>query len=118
MDIIGIKLQNGDEIIAKMESQPVTSDVTNMKAEDFFNNTPTQRTSNLVQERITISQPYLLHLQHNPSSGVSLALSPWLLSCKKPSVTIEYKDVLCVFSPDEIVQRAYLEQTSSITLLS
>ena len=115
MEIIGIKLQNGDELIAKIEQ---AVEVSNMRAEDFFNQSPVQNSQNVIGDVVKLNRPYLLHLQQTPK-GISLALSPWLLAAKEPTVSINLKQqAVCIFAPDDAVQKAYLEQTSSITLLS
>lgn len=114
MNIIGIKLQNGDEIVSRYEQE---SQCSNMSVSDFIAPTQTSSKQVALNDVIVLIQPFLLHLQQTPK-GVSLALSPWLLSAKDPSISLNVKQhALCIFTPDEAVQKAYLEQTTNITLL-
>ena len=115
MNIIGIKLQNGDEIISRYEQDDPKI---NMTVSDFIAPKQTSNGDNVpLKDVILLIQPFLLHLQQT-QKGVTLALSPWLLSSKDPSVSLNVKQhALCIFTPDDAVQKAYLEQTTNITLL-
>lgn len=114
MNIIGIKLQNGDEIISRYEQDDPKI---NMTVSDFIAPKQTSGENVPLKDVILLIQPFLLHLQQT-QKGVTLALSPWLLSSKDPSVSLNIKQhALCIFTPDDAVQKAYLEQTTNITLL-
>ena len=86
------------------------------------------RTLHLLNERLDphvssdvsyyeLRRPHVLQLQQVAPGQFGLALVPWVLSNPDiGSIQLPISSVIVSFSPNESVERQYLEQTSGISL--
>lgn len=94
MNIIGIKLANGDEIIGRV----------------------TAVSGNIASDDLAVDTPRILGLQET-QQGMGLGFMPWTLGNPDATVVVTRKDIVCTYSPKAEIEKAYLSQTSKIQLM-
>jgi hypothetical protein len=87
MQVYGIKLSNGDEILARY---------------DYSTNKYTQL--------------FLVGLQQTPDGRMGLGMMPYITSNNDATVEINPDLIVCRFVPEEAITKSYLEKTSGIIL--
>lgn len=90
MKVVGIKLINGDEIVARVATPSADGMVIEMA-----------RTIGLQETQ----------------QGVGLGFMPWTLSNPDAEVKLSAKDYFAVFDVKPEIEKAYLSQTSKIQLM-
>lgn len=93
MSVIGIKLANGEELIARCNNY-VEGEITNLK----------------------IDTPRVIGLQET-KQGVGLGFMPYILGNPDAEVTLQASTIAAVYEPKPEIEKAYMSQTSKIQLM-
>lgn len=98
-EVLAFKIVGGDEVVANVlktiRSNGVDGDITSY----------------------IVRRPHILRFQQVAPGQVGLAFVPWTLA--NPTIdrmTIPVEAVILTFSPDENVEKQYLEQTTGLAL--
>lgn len=86
MNTIGLKLSNGDELLARV--------------------TPDN----------TYSHVYVIGMQQAPDGRVGMGLIPYITSNQDVAVNINPAHIVCTFELDSAINKSFLERTSGIAL--
>jgi hypothetical protein len=95
MNIIGIKLINGDEVIGRVTAV---------------------NSGSLAVDDLAVDTPRIIGLQET-QQGMGLGFMPWTLGNPDATVVITRKDIACTYTPKAEIEKAYLSQTSKIQLM-
>lgn len=96
MEVIAIKLTNGEELIARC-----------LNSEEYKKGT----TANL-----TIEMPRVIGLQET-NQGMGLGFMPYTLANPDATLVITAAHFVAVYAPKAEIEKAYLSQTSKIKLM-
>jgi hypothetical protein len=107
--IIGVKLNSGEEIIAKVVSYPL------IDGADYFNiKTGFQYPPKAILEDIRV-----LNIQQVSADQVALMLAPWIIGNQQTSVELNLASIAqAVYPPSANIEANYIQQTSRIALAS
>lgn len=94
MQVIGIKLANGEELIARC-SNYVKGEVTSS---------------------LTIDTPRVIGLQET-QKGIGLGFMPYILGNPDAEITLQASVIASVYGPKAEIEKAYMSQTSKIQLM-
>lgn len=95
MDVIAIKLTNGEELIARwLNKDEISKGATTLQLE----------------------QPRVIGLQET-QQGVGLGFMPYTLANPDATITVSADHLVAFFSPKPEIEKAYLSQTSKIKLM-
>jgi hypothetical protein len=86
MNTLGLKLSNGDELIARV--------------------TPTG----------TYTHVYVVGMQQTPDGRIGMGMLPYITSNQDVEVNINPSHIVCTFELDAQIQKTFLEKTSGIAL--
>lgn len=86
MNTIGLKLSNGDELLARVTSSGSYSHV------------------------------YVVGMQQTPDGRVGMGMLPYITSNQDVEVTINPDHIVCTFELDVQIQKSFLQKTSGIAL--
>lgn len=86
MNTIGIKMSNGDELIAR------------------------------VTDNGNYSHVYMIGMQQLPDGRVGMGMLPYITSNNDVEIAINHNLVVCTFDVDPAIEKSFLEKTSGIAL--
>jgi hypothetical protein len=116
MQIIGIKLSSGEEIIGKIKYANSTSQ--GLTAQEVFEGKPVVDDGKL-PDSVILEDVRQIHLQQVGPQQMGLGLAPWALGNQEASFQINIKQhALTVYTPSPEIEQAYIQQTSKIAIAS
>ena len=96
MKVIGIKLTNGEELIARCSDHV----------------DPT-----VIDTALTIDMPRTIGLQETKTGGFGLAFMPYVLGNPDAEIVLQACAIATIYVPKADIEKGYLSQTSKIQLM-
>ncbi len=93
MNVMGFKMLNGEELLARCDNE-------------------------IVNDKYTLERPLVI-IPQKMGNQVSIGLVPWIISAGDEAIVEVRQDVMaCVFTPIVEISNEYLRQTTGIQLVT